>query len=104
MEFSSWSGLPFSSPGDLPDPGIKPESLESPELGDRFFTHCATWEARTLSEQEAKEVLSQDSALWVVTTEQGGHRLEQAWHRAVSPLRAEARAGFVATCHVGLGG
>ena len=21
-----WSGLPFSSPGDLPDPGIKPES------------------------------------------------------------------------------
>ena len=29
MEFSRqeyWSGLPFSSPGDLPDPGIKPES------------------------------------------------------------------------------
>ena len=29
MEFSrqeSWSGLPFSSPGDLPDPGIKPVS------------------------------------------------------------------------------
>ena len=22
-----WSGLPFSSPGDLPDPGIKPASL-----------------------------------------------------------------------------
>ena len=21
-----WSGLPFSSPGDCPDPGIKPES------------------------------------------------------------------------------
>ena len=21
-----WSGLPFPSPGDLPDPGIKPES------------------------------------------------------------------------------
>ena len=29
MEFSrqeSWSGLPFPSPGDLPDPGIKPRS------------------------------------------------------------------------------
>ena len=29
IEFSSqeyWSGLPFSSPGDLPDPGIKPTS------------------------------------------------------------------------------
>ena len=27
MEFSSqeyWSGLPFPSPGDLPDPGIEP--------------------------------------------------------------------------------
>ena len=31
-----WSGLPFPSPGDLPDPGIKPESpalqAESTEL------------------------------------------------------------------------
>ena len=30
MEFSRqeyWSGLPFPSPGDLPDPGIKPGSL-----------------------------------------------------------------------------
>ena len=29
MEFSRqeyWSGLPFPSPGDLPDPGLKPES------------------------------------------------------------------------------
>ena len=29
MEFSRqeyWSGWPFSSPGDLPDPGIKPGS------------------------------------------------------------------------------
>ena len=30
-----WSGLPFPSPGDLPDPGI--ESL-SPTLAGRFFT------------------------------------------------------------------
>ena len=30
MEFSSqeyWSGLPFPSPGDLPDPGIEPGFL-----------------------------------------------------------------------------
>ena len=27
-----WSGLPFSSPGDLPDLGIKPTSLKSPAL------------------------------------------------------------------------
>ena len=27
-----WSGLPFPSPGDLPNPGIGPTSLMSPEL------------------------------------------------------------------------
>ena len=30
-----WSGLPFPSPGDLPDPGIKPMS---PVLAGEFFT------------------------------------------------------------------
>ena len=33
-----WNRLPFPSPGDLPDPGIKPESLEPPALEGRFFT------------------------------------------------------------------
>ena len=53
MGFSSpeyWRGLPFLSPGDLPDPGIKPEidpsSLMSPALAGRFFTTSATREAR----------------------------------------------------------
>ena len=35
MEFSGqgyWGGLPFSLPGDLPDPGIQPASLLSPGL------------------------------------------------------------------------
>ena len=39
------SGLPCPPPGDLPDPGIEPESLMSPALPGRFFT---TWEARIL--------------------------------------------------------
>ena len=30
-----WSGLPFPSPGDLPDPGIKPASAA---LAGGFFT------------------------------------------------------------------
>ena len=41
MEFSRreyWSGLPFPPPGGLPDPGIKPASLEPPELAGGFFT------------------------------------------------------------------
>ena len=32
-----WSGLTFPPLGDLPDPGIKPVSLASPVLADRFF-------------------------------------------------------------------
>jgi len=30
-----WSGLPFPSPRDLPDPGIEPKP---PALAGRFFT------------------------------------------------------------------
>ena len=39
-----WSGLPFPSPGDLPDPRMEPESLKSPVLTGRFFTIGTTWD------------------------------------------------------------
>ena len=39
-----WSGLPFPSPGDLPDTRIEPTSLMSPALAGGFFTTSATWE------------------------------------------------------------
>ena len=41
MEFSRqefWSGLPFPSPGDLPDSGIEPMSSASLALAGGFFT------------------------------------------------------------------
>ena len=41
MEFSRqeyWSGLPFPSPGDLPDRGIEPVFPTSPALAGGFFT------------------------------------------------------------------
>ena len=43
-----WSGLPFPSPGDLPNSGIKPVSLVSSALAGRFFATNATWEARNV--------------------------------------------------------
>ena len=46
MGFSSqeyWSGSPCPTPGDLPDPGIKPTFLTSPALAGRFFTTSTTW-------------------------------------------------------------
>ena len=33
-----WSGLPFPSPGYLPDPGVEPVSPASPALAGGFFT------------------------------------------------------------------
>ena len=48
MEFSRkqyCSELPFPPPEDLPDPGIKPTSLESLALAGGLFTTGATWKA-----------------------------------------------------------
>ena len=41
-----WSGLPFPSPGDLPDPGIEPLNRVSCVfcIYSRILNHCAIWE------------------------------------------------------------
>ena len=39
-----WVAVLFSRGAGIPDPGIKPTSLMSPALADRFFTTSATWE------------------------------------------------------------
>ena len=51
-----WSGLSFPSPGDLPDPGIKPTFLASPELAGRFFTTSSTQGARFSPTESESEV------------------------------------------------
>ena len=41
MEFSTqeyWSGVPFPTPGDLPDPGMEPVSLAPPAVACGLFT------------------------------------------------------------------
>ena len=58
MEFSRqeyWRGLPFPTPGDLPDPGVEPRSLVSPALAGRFFTTVSPGKllARWLSGKES---------------------------------------------------
>ena len=49
VEFSRqqcWSGLPFPTPGDLPDPGIKAGQVSC--IAGIFFTVWATREAQWL--------------------------------------------------------
>ena len=43
-----WSGLPFPSPGDLPNPGIELVFLVSPALAGGFFTTSTTLEGPLL--------------------------------------------------------
>ena len=38
-----WSGVPLSSPGDLPDPGIEPTSPMSPALAGGLIITSATF-------------------------------------------------------------
>ena len=50
MDFSKqeyWSGLPCPPPGDLPDPGIEPESFMFPVLAAGCFTPSTTWKTPT---------------------------------------------------------
>ena len=44
-----WRGLPLPSPGDLPNPGIKPGSPVSLVLAGVFFTTSTTWEFRSVN-------------------------------------------------------
>ena len=77
MEFARqdyWSGLPFPSPGDLPNPGSEPESLASPALAGIFFTttppgspiHTTSWIPRGL--------------LWIPRGLQSGKSRPQSFH------------------------
>ena len=50
-----WSGLPCLSPGDLLDPGVKPESLMSPALAGGLFTTSTAWEDQNRVSQMQEE-------------------------------------------------
>ena len=54
-----WSGLPFSSPGNPPDPGMESTSFASPELADILY-HWATGEILCAT----REVLMHEYKAW----------------------------------------
>ena len=66
-----WSGLPFPSPGDLPDPGIEPASLASSALADVFFTTSTTWEVWIVYIQFKIGNINRESAILILMTGSG---------------------------------
>ena len=77
MRFSRqeyWSGLPFPSPGDLPDPRIKPTSPVSPALESGFFTTeppgKPIWDSSKLKSEKKSLVhkFYSDPSSWIFTT------------------------------------
>ena len=78
-----WRGLPFPTPGDLPDPRIKLLSLA---LAGKFFTTSATWEAFSFGDTNLKiEDMHYTSSTIILTKtfdKQKG-KLDMTWSRAV---------------------
>ena len=62
MEFSRqehWSGVPFPTPRDLPDPGIEPTSLVSPALAGGFFTTGPPGKPKRLAKKSCMPFLNE---------------------------------------------
>ena len=59
-----WSGLPFSPPGDLPNPSINLASFPSSALVSRFFTTSATQEAHPRA-----QILTKGKSKWQIPLE-----------------------------------
>ena len=51
-----WNGLPFPSPGDFPEPGIKPASPVSLALAGRFFINVPPGIFKVINGQDEREV------------------------------------------------
>ena len=88
-----WSGLPFPSPEDLPDPGIEPAPLLSSVLTGGVSTTSATWEAlwsHVLSQPVSRPIAWLTGSRWFlayfpgavfsgIITEQRGLK-QELWH------------------------
>ena len=83
-----WSGWPFLSPGDLPNPGIKPASFMFPALADRFFTTSAILENNIMKSRTyhpASTIINTNfwSALFITTHSHPPHYYFEANSRHI---------------------
>ena len=76
-----WSGLPFASPGNLPNAGIKPLS---PALAGRFFT--AEPPGKPTEFCRRKQHLSLCSQIWTMVTETYNKKIYVSKYSELSSL------------------
>ena len=114
MEFSRqeyWNRLPFPTPGDFPDLGIKPESLASLALAGSFFTTAPPGKPQGKHQPLFTPTMGEGSGThysslaWKIprTEEPGGlqsmgsHRVGHDWSDAAAAAAACLLWGFAET-------
>ena len=94
-----WSGLPFPSPGDLPDPGIK---LSSSVSAGGFFNHWTTREAlkgtRDIKSKSAIPGFAGGSVVKDLPARAGDERLIPGLGRSHTMQSSSACAHSYGTC------
>ena len=94
----SWSGLPFPSPGELPNPGMELVSLTSPTLAAGFFTPSTTWEAPSGPIKECLISTSLPSPPWAPgATMEAATPVKTTTTTTTRPGRAELDPGCAPT-------
>ena len=83
-----WSGLPFPSPGDLPNPGIEPWPTH---IGGRRFNLWATGEAQVTTNLVA---YNNSFIIWLVCRLESGH--------SVPGFSAQSLTELISSCQLGL--
>ena len=78
-----WNGMPFPSPGDLPDSGIEPKS---PALAGGFFTIWAT--------REAHEYWKNIWLVYSLWKDPSSIKLKKKWHRSKTFIQVPETYNF----------
>ena len=98
-----WSGLPLPSPGDLPNPAIKPVSLTSPTLGGRSFATTATWEAQVRIRLTKYLPHARKQISGKKKTTENPHAWELTIYSSVSELRPHFRITWESNINTNMG-
>ena len=94
-----WSGLPFLSPGDLPDPGIEPGSpaLQTDSLLTELWGKCKNFNNKVILQSQSLPIRKRliSSRDWWAVSERRQPGLQDAFHE-VTVLTARSALG---SCH-----